>query len=134
MIKELYYKGGSNNRVDNEAYYKMLKELIGDYRIEYIIIDPSASSMIETIQKYSEYAVVKADNDVLNGIQDVTKFLNAGVLYFHKSCTSTFEEFETYSWDEDSIDDAVIKENDHSMDQLRYFCRTALRTELKWIV
>lgn len=33
MIKELYYKGGSNNRVDNEAYYKMLGELIGDYRI-----------------------------------------------------------------------------------------------------
>lgn len=134
MIKELYYKGGSNNRVDNEAYYKMLTELIGDYPIEYIIIDPSASSMIETIQKYGKYAVIKADNDVLNGIQDVTKFLNAGVLYFHKSCKNTFEEFETYSWDEDAADDTVIKENDHSMDQLRYFCRTALRSELKWIV
>lgn len=134
MVKELYYKGGSNNRVDNEAYYKMLCDLIGDYPIEYIIIDPSASSMIETIQKYGKYLVVKADNDVLNGIQDVTKFLNAGVLYFHRSCKSTFEEFETYSWDEDSVEDSVIKENDHSMDQLRYFCRTALRSELKWIV
>lgn len=134
MIKELYYKGGSNNRVDNEAYYKMLCELIGDYQIEYIIIDPSASSMIETIQKYGKYIVVKADNDVINGIQDVTKFLNAGVLYFHQSCKNTFEEFETYSWDAKSTADAVIKENDHSMDQLRYFCRTALRNELKWIV
>lgn len=134
MIKELYYKGGSNNRVDNEAYYKMLTELTGDYPIEYIIIDPSASSMIETIQKYGKYAVIKADNDVLNGIQDVTKFLNAGVLFFHKSCKNTFDEFETYSWDEDAVDDTVIKENDHSMDQLRYFCRTALRNELKWIV
>lgn len=134
MIKELYHRGGSNNRVDNEAYYKMLRELIGDYPIEYIIIDPSASSMIETIQKYGEHIVVKADNDVINGIQDVTKFLNAGVLYFHNSCKCTFDEFETYSWDEDSIEDAVIKENDHSMDQLRYFCRTALRNELKWIV
>ena len=134
MVKELYYKGGSNNRVDNEAYYKMLCDLIGNYPIEYIIIDPSASSMIETIQKYGKYLVVKADNDVLNGIQDVTKFLNAGVLYFHRSCKSTFEEFEAYSWDEDSVEDAVIKENDHSMDQLRYFCRTALRNELKWIV
>lgn len=28
MVKELYYKGGSNNRVDNEAYYKMLCDLI----------------------------------------------------------------------------------------------------------
>ena len=134
MIKELYYKGGSTNRVDNEAYYKMLSELIGDYPIEYILIDPSASSMIETIQKYGEYAVLKADNDVLNGIQDVTKFLNAGCLYFHKGCKNTFDEFETYSWDEDSTEDEVIKENDHSMDQLRYFCRTVLRNELKWIV
>lgn len=134
MIKELYYKGGSGKRVDNEAYYKMLCELIGDYSIEYIIIDPSASSMIETIQKYSKYLVVKANNDVLNGIQDVTKFLNAGVLFFHKSCKNTFEEFEAYSWDEKSQEDAVIKENDHSMDQIRYFCRTLLRKELFWIV
>lgn len=134
MLQELYFKGGSNNRVDNEAYYTMLCNLIGDYPIEYIIIDPSASSMIETIQKYGKYAVVRADNDVLNGIQDVTKFLNAGALYFHKSCKNTFEEFETYSWDEDKPEDAVIKENDHSMDQLRYFCRTALRNELKWIL
>lgn len=134
MIKELYYKGGSNNRVDNEAYYKMLQELIDDYPIEYIIIDPSASSMIETIQKYGQFSVVKADNDVLNGIQDVTKFLNAGCLYFHKDCVRTFEEFETYSWDEESEEDRVIKTNDHSMDQIRYFCRTALRSELKWIV
>lgn len=134
MIKELYYRGGSANRVDNEAYYGMLCELIGDYPIEYIIIDPSASSMIETIQKYGKYLAIKADNDVLNGIQDVTKFLNAGCLYFHKSCKATFEEFESYSWDEEKAEDAVIKENDHSMDQLRYFCRTALRSELKWIV
>jgi len=134
MVRELYYKGGSNNRVDNEAYYKMLCELIGDYPIEYIIIDPSAASMIETIQKYGKYIVVKADNDVLNGIQDVTKFLNAGCLYFHRSCKNTFDEFETYSWDEESEEDKVIKTNDHSMDQIRYFCRTALRSELKWIV
>ena len=32
------------------------------------------------------------------------------------------------------VEDKVIKENDHSMDQVRYFCRTALRSELKWIV
>ena len=134
MIRELYYDGGSEKRVDNEAYYRMLVKLIGDYPIQYIIIDPSASSMVETIQKYGQYMVVKADNDVLNGIQDVTKFLNAGALFFHESCKSTFEEFETYAWDEESPDDEVIKENDHSMDQVRYFCRTALRSELKWKV
>lgn len=134
MVRELYYKGGSGNRVDNEAYYRMLSDLIGDVPIEYIIIDPSASSMIETIEKYAKWICVKADNDVINGIQDVTKFLNAGVLYIHESCVNTFEEFVSYAWDKDKPVDAVIKENDHSMDQLRYFCRTTLRDELRWIV
>lgn len=134
MLRELYWQGGSTNRVDNEAYYKMLLELIGDYPIQYIIIDPSASSMVETIQKYGKYIVVRADNDVLNGIQDVTKYLNKEVLQFDRSCNNTFREFQEYSWDEESSEDAVIKENDHSMDQLRYFCRTALRNELKFII
>ena len=134
MIRELYYRGGTENRVDNEAYYSMLEGLIGDYPIEYIIIDPSAASMIETIQKYGKHIAVRADNDVLNGIQDVTKFLNAGVLKFHDSCKSTFEEFESYVWDDESPDDKVIKENDHAMDLIRYFVRTALRKELKWII
>ncbi len=133
MIRELYYRGGSANRTDNEGYYRMLKKLIGDIKIEYIIIDPSASSMIETIEKYAEWLVVRADNDVLNGIQDVTKYLNMGLLLFHESCKETFKEFDQYSWDEESGEDAVIKEFDHSMDMIRYFCRTALRAELKYI-
>ena len=134
MIKELYYDGGSMNRVDNEAYYKMLEKLIGDYPIEYIVIDPSASSMIETIQKYGRWSCVRADNDVINGIQDVTKFLNAGKLLFHRDCRNTFNEFEAYSWDEEKDEDSIIKENDHSMDQVRYFVRTVLRAELKFIL
>ena len=133
MIRELYYRGGSANRTDNEGYYRLLKKLIGDIKIEYIIIDPSASSMIETIEKYAEWLVVRADNDVLNGIQDVTKYLNMGLLLFHESCKETFKEFDQYSWDEESGEDAIIKEFDHSMDMIRYFCRTALRGELKYI-
>lgn len=130
MIREMYYDGGSAQRVDNEEYYRQLCDLIGEYPIEYILIDPSASSMIETINKYGKYMVVKANNDVINGIQDVTKYLNLGVICFHKSCVNTFNEFEAYSWDEDKNQDEVIKENDHSMDQLRYFCHTVLRMEL----
>lgn len=133
-FRELYYKGGSANRCDNEEYYKMLCDLIGDYPIQYIVIDPSAASMIETIQKYGKYIVMKADNDVLNGIQDVTKYLNAGVILIDKSCQNMRDEFHAYSWDEESTEDKVIKENDHAMDELRYFCRTVLRNELAFIL
>ena len=138
MIREPYYNGRTSKRVDNEAYYSMPVNLIGDYPLQYIIIDPSASSMIETIQKYGRWMCTGADNDVLNGIRDVTKFLNAGVLLFHESRTETFNEFEGYAWDEKKIDehgeDTVVKLNDHSMDQVRYFCRTALRGKLKWVL
>lgn len=133
-IRGFYYNGGAANRKDNEAYYKMLKTLIGDYPIEYIVIDPSASSMIETILKYGEFVPMKADNDVLNGIQDVTKYLNAGVVFIDKSCREMIDEFHAYSWDEDSVEDKVIKENDHAMDELRYFCRSILRNELAMIL
>lgn len=71
--------------------------------------------MIETIQKYAEYMVVPADNDVLNGIQDVTKFINTGSLLFYKDCVETFKEFGAYSWDEKKTADTVIKENDHCL-------------------
>ena len=129
-IRELYYTGRSAKRVDDEAYYKMLKELVGETRIEYVVIDPSAASFIETINKYSDYVVRRARNDVLFGIQVVTKFLNAGVLRFHESCKYTFREFNSYAWDEEAKEDRVIKENDHAMDELRYFCLTVLRDEL----
>lgn len=29
-----------------------------------------------------------------------------------------------YSWDSDSVEDRVIKENDHAMDAVRYFVQT----------
>lgn len=134
MIKELYYDGGTRNRVDNEEYYKMLCELIGDIPIQYIVIDPSASSMVETIQKYGKFLVQRADNDVLNGIQNVTKYLNTGSISFADCCTHTFDEFESYCWDEEKKADVVIKENDHAMDMVRYFCQTVLRNEWRWLV
>ena len=134
MVRELYYDGGTRNRVDNEAYYEMLCDLIGEVPIQYIVIDPSASSMIETIQKYGDYLVTRADNDVLNGIQDVTKYINSGKLLIGSNCTNTLNEFEAYCWDESKDEDVVLKENDHAMDMVRYFVRTVLRNMWKWIV
>ena len=134
MIKELYYDGRKNDRVDNEAYYKMVCDLIGDLKIEYIIVDPSAAGFIETIKKYAKYVVVGANNDVINGIQEVTKYLNYGLLQFHESCKEMLKEFQQYAWDDKSNDDVVIKENDHLCDQLRYYVMTVARQLNKWVI
>lgn len=130
---ELYYNSREvGKRVDDEAYYKMLKELIGDRKISCIIIDPSAASFIEVIKKYGEYTVRKADNDVLDGIRVVTTMLNKGLLKIYKDCTSCINEFGLYCWDEEKNNDTVIKENDHAMDDTRYYVYTFLRRRLRW--
>lgn len=130
---ELYYNSREvGKRVDDEAYYKMLKELIGDRKISCIIIDPSAASFIEVIKKYGEYTVKKADNDVLDGIRVVTTMLNKGLLKIYKDCTSCINEFGLYCWDEEKNNDTVIKENDHAMDDTRYYVYTFLRRRLRW--
>ena len=133
MIKEFHHKGGSENRVDNEKYYKQMCDTIGNLPIQYILVDPSAAGFIETIKKYAKYIVKGADNDVLNGIQEVTKYLNMGLLQIHESCTETLKEFEGYAWD-DKHDDEVIKENDHHMDLTRYYIWGVARKLNRWIV
>ena len=138
MIKELHYEGRKQPRVDNEKYYSMMCDLIGDIPIEYIIVDPSAAAFIETIKKYAKYIVKGADNDVLNGIQEVTKYLNQGLLLIHESCEETLKEFEAYAWDEEksvkSGEDVVVKESDHHCDLIRYYVLTAARTLNRWII
>ena len=134
MIKEYHYSGKSGNRMDNEGYYQKLVETIGELPIEYIIVDPSAAGFIETIKKYGRYIVKGANNDVLNGIQEVTKYLNYGLLKIHESCEETIKEFEAYAWDDKAVDDTVIKENDHHMDLIRYYVYTVARQYNRWVV
>lgn len=134
MIKELHYSGRDRDRLDNEGYYKILERMIGDLPIEYIIVDPSAAGFIETIKKYGKYIVKGANNDVMNGIQEVTKYLNYGLLKIHDSCIETIKEFQAYAWNDDKPEDEVIKENDHHMDLLRYYIYGVARMLNRWIV
>lgn len=136
QIKELHYSGRETGQtVDNEAYYRMLKELAGDYPVTGIVIDPSATAMKSTIHKYGEFSTIDGNNDVYNGIQEVTKYINAGYLLIHDSCTETKKEFGTYAWDDKAIiKDTVIKEKDHHMDYLRYFINTVAKRYNRGII
>lgn len=130
---EYYYNSREKGkRLDDEQYYTELKKLIGNRKVESIIVDPSAASFIEVIKKYGEYHVVGANNDVLDGIRVVTTLLNKGMLSVHEDCKDNIAEYGLYCWDEEKNDDVVIKENDHSMDDTRYYCYTFLRNRLRW--
>ena len=124
-IKEYYYdsKETGKTKTDDEHYIS-IKNLIGNYKIKYIIIDPSASSMISLINQKKEFTVVKANNNVLNGIRDVTNALKSEKIRICKTCKDSMREFSLYKWDENKNFDVPVKENDHAMDDIRYFVST----------
>ena len=132
MVKEYYYSGRNTKRQKtDEEYYQDLEKFAEGHNIDRVIVDPSAASFIECIRRHGKFDVIKANNSVLDGIRLTGALLQAGKLRFHASCANTFREFGSYVWDEDSTEDAVIKENDHAMDMIRYFCYTILRKEIR---
>lgn len=133
MEYEYYYDSRETGiRRDDEAHYQELCKLIGDRKVSFIIVDPSAASFIETIKKHGKYIAKGAENDVLDGIRIVTTMLNKGIISFYKDCESVMQEMGLYSWDMESVEDAVIKESDHMLDACRYYVYTYLRRRLRW--
>ena len=134
MIKEYYYSGRDigTQKTDIE-YSNDLKEFTEGYKIKSVIVDPSAASFIAQLKK-DGFKVRKAVNDVLDGIRVVASFLTQFKILFDESCKETFKEFGSYAWDEKASkigEDKPIKENDHSMDQIRYYCMTIDKNKLK---
>lgn len=127
-IREYYYSGRDerSNKTDEE-YYTELEKLAGDLHIKSVIVDPSAASFIEVIRRHKRFTVKKAVNDVLPGIMTTARYLQDGTIKIHRSCKDEIREFGLYRWDEDSTEDRPIKENDHAMDDTRYFAMTILR-------
>lgn len=129
MIKEYYYSGRDSGvqKTDSE-YSQDLKEFVKDIKIKYVIVDPSAASFIAQLRK-DGFKVIKAKNAVLDGIRLVASLLSEDKIGFDESCVNTFKEFNSYTWDEKASqqgEDKPIKEWDHSMDQIRYFCNTII--------
>ena len=88
------------------------------------LLDPSAASFLTTLLKRKYYKVIKADNDVVDGIRDTATALHTGKLKLNPECEKTLFEIQNYVWDKKSNDDKPVKENDHAMDSMRYMAFT----------
>ena len=130
-VREYYYDGRKNRAPKtDEEYYAELEKLAGDKLIQAVVVDPSAASFIACITRHGKYIAKKARNEVLDGIRNTASMLNAGLIKIHESCTDCIREFGAYSWDSKKAEDAVVKENDHAMDDVRYFVQTVMRRHL----
>lgn len=124
-VKEYYHSGRETGRQKtDQEYYDDLEKLAGDLPVEKLIIDPSATSFIALVNQKHRFKVWKANNDVVDGIQHTASCLQDGTIKINDCCKNAIKEFGLYRWDEKAGDDKPIKENDHAMDEIRYFVNT----------
>lgn len=130
-IQEYYYDGRSQKRqLTDEEYCDEILALADGYPVAKVIVDPSAASFITALKRRG-FRVQQADNAVLDGIRRTSVFLRNGTIKIHRSCADSIREFGLYRWDEKAASDAVVKENDHAMDDIRYFCNTIMRKKAR---
>ncbi|MDY3988169.1 MAG: PBSX family phage terminase large subunit [Massilioclostridium sp.] len=121
-IDEYYFDSRREQaRRTDEEYYAELERLAGGREIRAVIADPSASSWIECIRRHGKFRVIPANNDVQRGISLVSDALREGKLLFSDQCADSIREFSLYCWEENSGGDRVKKQDDHAMDDIRYF-------------
>ena len=124
-LREYYYSSKREGaQKTDEEYYRALETLAGEKKIEAVIVDPSAASFITCIGRHGRFRVIPAKNQVLYGIHLVSDMLKDGRIRICRCCTDAIREFALYTWDENRNEDAVKKENDHAMDDIRYFVST----------
>lgn len=125
---EYYYDSVKKGRQKTDAELaEDIKDFIGWRSVRAIYVDPSAASMKVELRR-KDLPVLDANNDVVEGIKVVSKFISQKSLVIHKGCTTLRECIQTYSWDPKAADrgeDKPLKKRDHVMDALRYAVYTA---------
>jgi hypothetical protein len=110
----------------DEEYAAAMKTLAGDRKIATVVVDPSAASFMEVLRRQG-WPVRKAKNDVLGGIRLTADALKNGRIVICHGCDDCLREMEGYVWDlSGDSKERVKKENDHAMDDMRYFVSTVL--------
>lgn len=129
MIDEYYHSGRDTNVQKTDEEYKMdldcfiAKQAQTDRGIR-TIIDPSAASFIALLKKDKKYRVIKAKNDVIDGIRKTAGAIKSGLIKISPACKHWKIEAQGYVWDEKSGEDKPVKVADHMMDAMRYMVYT----------
>lgn len=109
-------------KTDSE-YADDLKKFIEGRHVKAIYIDPSAASFKLELSKSGFINLFDADNEVLDGIRLVSKFMSNGTLKICRRCDALIKEIQGYVWDPKCAktgQDKPLKERDHCCDATRY--------------
>jgi PBSX family phage terminase large subunit len=129
---EYYYDSKVHQRQKTDSEYADdLLKFVQDRHFKAIYIDPSAASFKQEILRANSRpdrvgyinGVMDAENEVVDGIRFVNKYLNDGTLKIGRNCRRLIEEMKGYVWDSKSSLKGIekpLKERDHACDALRY--------------
>ena len=129
-MEEYYYASRrTGTQLTDQEYVAALARLAGGRSIRRVVVDPSAASFITALRQ-AGYHVVKAHNDVLSGIRTTASLLKQGRLVICENCEDCLREIALYRWsDQGGGRDAPRKEDDHAMDDMRYFAASIAPAE-----
>jgi len=120
-VREYYYDAVAQGRQKTDGeYVRDLERLARGREIQWVVVDPSAASFIQALRRKG-WRVQKANNQVLEGIRRTAEALKEGRIVICRECAAAIREFSVYCWEDDCVKDRVRKENDHAMDDIRYF-------------
>lgn len=121
--EEYYYDSAKKGRSKSDAELAQdIWDFVAHKSVSAIYVDPSAASLKIELRK-KDLPVIDANNDVIEGIKTVAKFITHKNLVIHKGCRTLIECLQTYSWDPKAADrgeDAPLKKREHIADSLRY--------------
>jgi PBSX family phage terminase large subunit len=127
---EYYYDSNATGIQKTDSQY--VKDLIEWQKLHgatgaQIIVDPSAASLKAELVMQGIWNTDNADNEVIDGIRNVSTLLLKKKIRIHERCKKLRAELASYAWDKKKQkigEDAPIKQNDHAPDALRYFVQT----------
>jgi hypothetical protein len=120
-----------------KSWTEIAKALHQRHGITRFVCDPSGPSFIAAFRR-AGLAAAPGDNDVGAGVQSVATALHvnpdtgAPGLFIGPDCPNLAAELAAYAWDDDSEGEQPRKENDHTVDALRYALHTRTHAPAWW--
>lgn len=131
VLNEYYYDGRAKGvQKDDSQYADDFEAFVGTDLPLFTVLDPSAASFKVALRNRG-YRIKDADNEVLDGIRLVSTMIMKRKLRVHRrNCPNFLKERASYIWDEKAVDrgdEKPLKQNDHAMDDIRYFVKTIIK-------
>lgn len=123
VLEEFYQKG---------AQVEDLREWLEAWAEEHdrwitVYHDPSDPSAIDKLNRGLRSSALKADNKVVSGISEVSRYFDQDLIKIKPSCSNLIKELQAYRWQARKEGEKPDKSDDHAVDALRYALHTAAK-------